>query len=424
MKLPLFRAALKEQRMSMWIYVIVMLAYGMMIMMAFLSVENTLTDPFSEAEGIKLSEMASDADEETKYNLTWETKAGISFHIALGFKDNGTIEEGLSSLDQVDGALPTDLMTDLEGYLGDDPDFLAFLASLEDGGTGTDPIRPYPLNDTGMELVYFGTGTHVNFLNPGHSKYFMVGLVPSDLNISNTTFLGPVSSLDLVVGSGFDEYLEDNPMMEAFFGDEVISFTELDGFIALEFFSMWPLMLLIFIAIKAGSTVSKHVDDRSMDILLSTGYSRVRFLNEKMLVVLVNLILVSLGAWLGIILGVIMLGKAVPLTGITLSFLGALPMALGIIGLSLLLSVLIDESSKVTGAIMGLVIFMFMIQIVSNIAGWQDGLGYISLFTYYNVNELMVREVVDWVNVIVPSLVGMISIAASYMLFKKKEIYA
>jgi len=101
-----------------------------------------------------------------------------------------------------------------------------------------------------------------------------------------------------------------------------------------------------------------------------------------------------------------------------------LPMAIGMIGLALLLSVLIDESSKTTGAIMGLTIFMFMIQIVSNIAGWQDGLGYISMFTYYNINQLMIDHAFDLVNVIVPTLVGIVAIAVSYILFKRKEIHA
>ena len=48
MKLPLFRAALRDQRVSMWIYAGVMFFYGLLIMFAFLSVEQTLSDPISE----------------------------------------------------------------------------------------------------------------------------------------------------------------------------------------------------------------------------------------------------------------------------------------------------------------------------------------------------------------------------------------
>ncbi|MGA1847934.1 MAG: ABC transporter permease subunit [Thermoplasmatota archaeon] len=425
MRLPLFRAAFRDQQTSMWIYVGVMFAYGLLIMWAYLSVEQTLSDPFSEADDIKLIKIGSEDQKEDLFNLTWETRVGVASHIALGFDSNETLNDpdiGMEDLYGSDMGNLSDLFgsgMDLESLLEEYP----FLEPLL-GGLFKDPVEPVPLNDTGMELIYFGEGTWVEFTNSGTSNFFMVGLIPNDWNLSNMTFLGPVTSLDLIQKSDFDSYLEDNPMMEAFFGDEIIPFTEVEGFIALEYFSMWPLMLLIFLAIKTGGTVSKHIDDQSIDILLATGYSRIRFLNEKMIVIALNLILVVLGAWAGVILGLLMIGKPVPVMGITVSFLGSIPLALGMIGLSLLLSVLIDENSKTTGAIMGLVIFMFMIQIVSNIAGWQDGLGYISLFTYYNMSELMMDHTIDTVNLVVPSLVGIISIAASYVLFKRKEIHA
>jgi ABC-2 type transport system permease protein len=429
MRLPLFRAALKDQQTSMWIYVGVMFFYGLLIMMAYQSVGEMFSDPLSRAEGIVLTKIDTDPDGNDVFNLQWETKAGTAAHIALGF-DLKTDLKNLS-LEDIEGLnismyrdLNDQIVSDFNDYLRENPDTWALLNESIGKGISYPTPQPIPGNASGIEMVYFGEGIYVNFTNSGSSVFFMVGLIPSDWNLSNITMLGPVSSIDLTQESDFDKYLKDNPMMKAFFGEEMISYTELDGFIALEYFSMWPLMLLIFIAIKAGSSVSKHVDDQSMDILLATGYSRHRFLNEKMLFVLVNLILVVLSAWIGIILGVVMLGKPVPMAGITASFIGSIPLAIGMIGLSLLLSVIIDEQNKTTGAIMGLTIFMFMIQIVSNIAGWQDGLGYISLFTYYDMYELMIDRAFDPVNMLIPSFIGIVTIIASYIIFQKKDIHA
>lgn len=425
MKLPLFKAAFKDQQTSMWIYVGVMFFYGLLIMMAYLSVEQTLSDPFSAAEDIRLTKVGTDDQENNIFNLTWETRAGVASHMVLGFDSNETINDPDFDMEDITGLGIGNISEmfgpgmDLESLLEEYP----FLADML-GGLLKEPVEPVNLNDNGIELIYFGEGTRVEFVNIGTSNFFMVGLIPNDWNLSNISILGPVTSLDLIRQSDFDAYLEDNPMMKAFFGENVLPFTEVEGFIALEYFSMWPLMLLIFLAIKTGGTVSKHIDDQSIDILLATGYSRTRFLNEKMLVIVFNLAFVVLAAWAGVIIGIMMIGKPVPLMGITVSFLGSIPLALGMIGLSLLLSVLIDENSKTTGAIMGLVIFMFMIQIVSNIAGWQDGLGYISLFTYYDMSELMRDHVINTVNLVVPTLVGIASIAASYIIFRKKEIHA
>ncbi|MBN1391086.1 MAG: ABC transporter permease [Candidatus Thermoplasmatota archaeon] len=435
MKLPLFKAAFKDQQTSMWVYVGVMLFYGLLIMVAFLSVEDMLSEPFSSVEGITLTKIGTN-DEYDVFNLKWETRTGTAAHVAFGLDLDEGMDWANFTLDDIEGfnmSQVQDLFEDHFGnislgeYLKDDPMLMEFFENYTGDHSGNmhypAPI-PFPDGKSGIELVYFGEGTYVNFTNSGSSLLFVVGLIPNDWNLSNITFLGPVSSMDLMQISDFDEYLEENPMMKAFFGEEMISFTEIEGFIALEYFSMWPLMLLIFLAIKTGGTVSKHVDDQSIDILLATGYSRFRFLNEKMLVVAMNLALVVIAAWVGVILGVFMIGKPVPVAGITIAFLGSVPLAFGMVGLSLLLSVLIDESSKTTGAIMGLTIFMFMIQIVSNIAGWQDGLGYISLFTYYDMNQLMVHRTFDAVNIILPSVIGMVSMIASYILFKKKEIHA
>ncbi|MBN1539022.1 MAG: ABC transporter permease [Candidatus Thermoplasmatota archaeon] len=435
MKLPLFKAAFKDQQTSMWVYVGVMLFYGLLIMVAYLSVEDMMSDPFSSVEGVTLTKIGTNDDDDV-FNLKWETRTGTAAHVAFGFDMDENMDWANLTIEDIGAFDPgqfEELFADhirnisLEEYLRENPALMEFFENYtHDNGDDMDYPAPIPFPDggPGIELVYFGEGTYANFTNSGTSRLFVVGLIPNDWNLSNITFLGPVSAMDLRQMSDFDEYLEDNPMMKAFFGEAAISFTELDGFIALEYFSMWPLMLLIFLAIKTGGTVSKHVDDQSIDILLATGYSRIRFLNEKMLVVAMNLVLVVLAAWVGVVLGIMMIGKPVPVAGITFSFLGSIPLAIGMIGLSLLLSVLIDENSKTTGAIMGLTIFMFMIQIVSNIAGWQDGLGYISLFTYYDMSQLMIDRAFDLVNVIVPSAIGIISIAASYILFKRKEIHA
>jgi ABC-2 type transport system permease protein len=398
---------MRDQRTSMWIYAGVMFIYGMLITMAFLSISDMFTDPLSEQNGLVLTEVAKDEQDISIFNLTWASQVGVASHIAIGMETNGSL---------------MDLDLDIENLTGLDPEMI--IDTMGRPGSEERPVIPMKLPIDGIELIYFGGSDWVTFLNNGSSKFFMVGLIPNDWNMSNATFLGPVSSTELVIGSEIDKIMEDNPMVKILMGDEKVSFTEIDGFLAIEYFSMWPLMLLIFLAIKTGGTVSKHVDDQSIDILLATGYSRFRFLNEKLLVVLVNMVLVVFGAWLGLILGTLVIGEPVPFVGMTMTFIGSVPMAIGMIGIALMISVIVDESSKTTGAIMGVTIFMFMIQIVSNIAGWQDGLGYISLFRYFNMNELMVGQVFDPVNVIVPMAVGTVTIIGAYILFWKKDIHA
>ncbi|MGA1793637.1 MAG: hypothetical protein ACMUHM_06780, partial [Thermoplasmatota archaeon] len=70
MKLPLFKAAFKDQRVSMWIYAGVMFFYGLLIMLAFLSVEQTLSDPFHKVNDLKLTKIDVDPSGDVIFNLS------------------------------------------------------------------------------------------------------------------------------------------------------------------------------------------------------------------------------------------------------------------------------------------------------------------------------------------------------------------
>jgi len=161
-----------------------------------------------------------------------------------------------------------------------------------------------------------------------------------------------------------------------------------------------------------------------MDILLATGYSRTRFLNEKMLLVLVNLALVLIFAFLGLLLGTIMIGETFPLGGMIFSFLDSIPLALAFIGLSLLVSVLVDEGGKAIGVVMGLVVGEYILLIVANLASWGSTLEWFTLFSYSDPYRAMIDNSLDAVNVIVPLAVAFVSITLSYILFNRKEIHA
>ncbi|MDG6224759.1 MAG: ABC transporter permease [Candidatus Thermoplasmatota archaeon] len=388
MKMPLFKAALANQWLSMTIFAAVLVFYGMLIMTAFVSVQQTMSDPMVEGEGIKLTQMEEDPPGTERYNLTWDTEAGIAYHTAIGIKD-------LSSA----------------AYFMDP----AMIEGILNGSVGLDEVP-------GVTVLYNGTGTFVEFENVNGSVMFAVLLYPSNGGLSEAIMRGPLSSSELEMRSAFDEYLKDNPMMKGLFGDRMINFADLDGFIVIEYFSMWPLLFVIYLAIKASSSISKHVEDRSMDLLLATGYTRTRFLTEKMLVVAFNVLLLLICAWGGLVLGCIFIGKPIPILGITYGFLGSLPMTFAFIGIASLASSLIDEGGKTVGAVLGFTIFQYILQIVANIASWGDTLSYFTLFSYYDPFELVLDLSFDPLNVIVPTVLGILTLAGSYIIFNRRDI--
>jgi ABC-2 type transport system permease protein len=420
MKLPLFWAALRDSKLSTIIFCTVLVLYGMLILSAYTSVGETFSDPFAENNGLKITETGEKSQGIVVYNLTWETKAGVLSHVAIGMNSSIGLEQ------MGEGSIPDDL-SDMGLNWFDVMEMLDSIPGLEEKLSDQghiSPVSPYVVDDNGTSIIYLGEGAHVRFKNTQGSDMFVVALIPSDGNISNVTLKGPALLGDLEKISDFDRYLEDNPFVEGFLGDIEVDFSTLEGYLSIEYFSLWPLLFIIFLAVKTSGTVSKHVEDRSMDILLATGYSRVRFLNEKVLLIILNVVLIAFSAWLGLILGIIMVGEPVPFAGMTLAFIDSLPMAFAFLGISLLISVLVDEGGKAIGIIMGVVMGEYILNVVANLASWGDNLKYLSLFTYWNSNGSMIDHLIDPINVIVPMSVAIISFGLAYILFQKKEIHA
>ncbi len=391
MKLPFFKVAFRNQWVSMVIYCSVMVLYGLLIMLAYMSmVEGSVNDPSATNEGLTVTNVGKDDTGTEVLNLTWETEAGISYHTALGIK-NLTSAQYLLDPQVIKGVMD-----------------------------GTLDLSDIP----GVDILYNGTGTFVEFRNSNGSTIFAILLVPISGDPMDSGLRGPVYTKDLEKTTDFDELFKDNPMMKAFFGERMIDYSTLEGYLMLEYFSMWPLFFVIYIAIKSSSAVSKHVEDHSIDILLATGYSRNRFLSEKLLLIAVNTVLLVVSALLGIFFGALLIGKAPPMVGSLYALIGSIPMCLAFIGISFAITVLVDESGKAVGAVLGFIIFQYILQIVANIASWGSTLKYFSLFSYWDSLELGIDHHVSGLDMLVPTLIGVGLIVVSFIIFNRKEIHA
>ena len=109
-----------------------------------------------------------------------------------------------------------------------------------------------------------------------------------------------------------------------------------------------------------------------------------------------------------------------------LTFIGCIPTGIAFIGIGLVISSLLDEGMKCTWIIMGLVVAMYIIDIITNVvdALWTDVIGFFSLFNQYDPVSIMVDKTIPVVDIIYPLVIGIVGLAAAYYLFNKKEINA
>jgi len=400
MGLDLFKVTMKDSWKGVLIYAGVLFLYGILIPLIYPEISSGFSDPMAEGEGVLLMETGKDREGFTTYNLSWEPRIGASLHVAMGAKD--IVVYGVMK-DYITENATSIMITDEQ-----------FEEAVKNR-TG--------LAEFGINLLYIGSGDYIEFSRTDESAFFWVVFLKGEGNYTPVNISDPVSTSDLAITSAWDDYLEGNAMMEALIGTSMVDFSTLDGYIVIEFFSMWPLFFIIYIAIKSVGVVSKHVEDHSMDILLATGYSRERFLFEKYLTILLNMAAVVSGALIGLIAGVMLMGESLSMDGTLLTFGGSIPITLAFMGISVIISILVDEGSKAVGIVLGVVILQYIVQMVANLASWEL-VKYLTLFYYWDSAELMIDKALDPVNVIVPMVIAVLSVVLSFYLFRKKEIHA
>ena len=288
MKTALLKASLKDSYKSMLICFGVLLAYGLMIMGIFPSMEDTFSDPMAEGKGIVLTEIGKDEQGYQEFNLSWDTRIGAGAHVAVGVSSPFTHAAFKGFLEENDTA--RNAITEDE-----------FREAVENRKA---------LDEYGVRILYNGTEKWIEFSRTDSSSYFFVVYIVGNGNFTPVNVSDVVSSMELVQTTVFDDYLKDNAFMEGFLGNANLDFTTIEGFVSIEYMSMWPLFLAIFLGVKGGGVVSRHVEDLSMDMLLATGYTRSRFLSEKLTLLVINLVVVLLGGYAGLAVGGLMIGES------------------------------------------------------------------------------------------------------------------
>lgn len=207
------------------------------------------------------------------------------------------------------------------------------------------------------------------------------------------------------------------------FGLDPKSFTTFEGFLAGKHFSLvWPFLLIALLVSLGASFFAGEIEKGTIEILLSQPISRTRIFFEKFLAgILIILIFVffSFGAIFPMAEAFNISYKAGRF--INLSLIGFI-FGLAIFGLSLFFSSIFSEKNKVTFLVVGILIFMYVLNIVSGLKESLDKLKYFSFFYYFNPPQVLVHNKVDCQSLIVFLSVFLVATFLALIWFKKRDI--
>jgi len=236
--------------------------------------------------------------------------------------------------------------------------------------------------------------------------WMMIGLFPS------------VSS----VKDAYSKAMPEN-MLKVFGAEGFSSLTTIEGFLSLEFLSLFFILILaFFVGSSAGSAIAGQIEKKTIDFSLSQPISRTKFLLSEIIVTLSYSILI-----VGI-LSVIMffLSKTYhdPLSGSGVFAFAAIATAflLAIYGIGIFLSSLMKSKISVAGGTVLIVVAFYILTAMTKIVDKLKDYDKFSLFYLYNPQKLLESGEINLNHLFILLAIAFIGILSSILIFNKKGL--
>lgn len=171
---------------------------------------------------------------------------------------------------------------------------------------------------------------------------------------------------------------------------------KIESFVATEYFSLiWPIMTIILVIAFGGAQIAGEIEKGTIEIILAQPISRLKIYFSKYLAGLANLF----------VFVVVSIFAIVPISMLhnvdyrienwtTMAILGFL-FGLAVFSFSMLTSSIFSEKGKSNFAVGGIIISMYVINIISTFKESLKDLRYLSFFHYYDFSAAMNKNTID-----------------------------
>ena len=221
-----------------------------------------------------------------------------------------------------------------------------------------------------------------------------------------------------------------NKLMESYpealmkaFGIKDFTFDHIENFLAVEQFSIvWPLIVIFMMISLAGVSISSEIEKGTMEILLSRPISRLKVFFGRYLAGIFTLLVFTICSVFAIV-------PLAELHNIDYVFENYITLAIlcflfgwAIFSLAIFFSAVFSERSKTYMATGGILIAMYVLNIVASLKDNLSDLKYASFFYYFGHNDALIHNTID--NLSIWVFVGVIVVftVAGAIYFKKRDV--
>jgi ABC-2 type transport system permease protein len=156
------------------------------------------------------------------------------------------------------------------------------------------------------------------------------------------------------------------------------------GFINLELYQIfWMVILGIIIGFITASIVSKEIEGKTIDILMSNPISRKQIVFEKFIGLIPMTLIINFGTMLAVMGITVVIGEELDFGNLALTHIASIPYFLAILGIAMLISVIVNEKMKASIFFIAMLMSMYVIETMSKTVPAYESLGVVSITHYF-----------------------------------------
>lgn len=173
----------------------------------------------------------------------------------------------------------------------------------------------------------------------------------------------------------------------------LLSFKSLESYMSTEYMSfLWPILAIIFAISMANYIAVREIDSGTIELVSSLPVSRIRVFVERYLTGLLLIAGFSAVSLFGIIPLALFHNIDYASANYLTASIGSFFFVWAVYSLATLPSVIFSEKNKSTAVTSGILMLMYVINIISSLQDNLKGLRYFSFFNYFIGSELLAKN--------------------------------
>ncbi len=197
------------------------------------------------------------------------------------------------------------------------------------------------------------------------------------------------------------------------------------GFLNIEMYQIFYVLILgIIIGFIAASIISKEIESKTIDLLMSNPVSRKQIVFEKFLGLIPMMLIINFAVMFTIIGMTVVIDEELNFWYLFLTHLLSIFYFLAVISIGVLISTVFNEKMKSSITMMAVIVGMFILDSVSQTVQDYKNLGLISLKHYYSPYDALKFGEIDVAGTIVLFVVTIQVLVIAMIYFEHKDIQA